>query len=91
MHHRHPQLLEPVYCGRGGRPLYGSGSKGQPLREVEIHLGEQPLRLQGAMEKLFPLRQQKVPSILGLSEIFRKAALDPSPSFLWQLGLPRDF
>lgn len=90
---RHPQQLLglPYQLGVGGRLLYGSDSKWQPLRAKEIHLGEQPLSLQGAVEKLFPPRQRKAPSILGLSEIFRKTALDPSPSFLWQLGLPRDF
>lgn len=87
-HHRHPQLLGPPYHVRGGRPLYGSGSKGQPLRAEEIHLGEQPFRLQGTMEKLLPPEAAEGTFHPGYQRSSEKLLLTPHPVFCASWDFP---
>lgn len=65
-------------------------ARGSLLGQRRSTWGSSHLGYKGLWRNSFLPRQQKAPSI-WVSEIFRKAALDPSPGFLYQLELPRNF
>lgn len=64
----------------------------QPLRTKRFHLGEQLLSLQGAIEKLLPLKEAGEGTFSpGFSRDLHKAALDPSTQFSVAAGTAQGF